>query len=122
MKPAVKRIYEEVEPDDGQRVLVDRIWPRGISRDRARLDAWLPEVAPSHELRKWFDHTPERWVGFQERYRAELVDNPHFDELKARGAAGPVTLLYSARDTERNQAVALAAILEDRTPGPHAAS
>jgi uncharacterized protein YeaO (DUF488 family) len=110
----VRRIYEVVEADDGKRVLVDRIWPRGVSRDRARLDVWMPEVAPSHELRKWFDHTPERWVEFQARYRAELVDNPHLDELEVLKAAGPVTLLYSARDTEYNQAVALAAVLEDR--------
>lgn len=111
---AVKRIYDVVEEDDGKRVLVDRIWPRGVSRDRARLDVWMPEVAPSHDLRKWFGHTPERWVEFQARYRAELLHSPHLDELAALTAAGPVTLLYSARDTERNQAVALAAILDDQ--------
>jgi uncharacterized protein YeaO (DUF488 family) len=109
----VKRIHEDVESADGQRILVDRLWPRGISRDRAELAAWMPEVAPSHELRRWFNHDPERWIEFQARYRTELVGSEHVDELEALIAAGPVTLLYSARDMEHNQAVALAAILED---------
>ncbi len=107
----VKRIYEPVESDDGQRVLVDRIWPRGISRDRAELDAWMPEVAPSTELRKWFGHDPARWDEFLTRYRSEIADNPHVDQLASLVAAGPLTLLYSARDTDHNQAVALASFL-----------
>ena len=106
-----KRIYEPVAPDDGQRVLVDRIWPRGISHERAALDAWIPDVAPSTELRRWFAHDPKRWRAFQTRYRAELDDNPHLEELRALGRRGTVTLLYGARDRERNQAVVLAAIL-----------
>ncbi len=110
----VKRIYEPVADDDGQRILVDRIWPRGISRARAALDAWMPDVAPSNELRKWFAHDPLRWEEFQSRYRAELANSPHVDELAALGAAAPLTLLYSARDTEHNQAVALASILDHR--------
>ena len=105
----VKRIYEPVEADDGQRVLVDRIWPRGISRARAALDAWMPEVAPSNQLRTWFAHDPERWEEFQARYRNELADNSHLAELAALRALAP---LYSARDTERNQAVVLRLILE----------
>ena len=117
----VKRIYEPVEADDGQRVLVDRIWPRGISRDRAELDAWMPEVAPSTELRKWFGHDPARWDEFLARYRSEFADNPHVDQLSSLVAAGPLTLLYSARDTENNQAVALASFLgqtRDDDPDP----
>ena len=109
----VKRIYEPVEADDGQRILVDRIWPRGISRARAALDAWMPDVAPSNELRKWFDHDPLRWEEFQSRYRSELIDNARVDELGALATTAPVTLLYSARDTEHNQAVALASILDN---------
>jgi uncharacterized protein YeaO (DUF488 family) len=110
----IKRIYEPVEADDGQRVLVDRIWPRGVSRDRAALDQWMPEVAPSNELRKWFAHDPLRWDGFQTRYGLELAGSPHLEELVALAEAAPLTLLYSARDTEHNQAVALASILESR--------
>ena len=115
----VKRIYEPVDDDDGQRVLVDRIWPRGLSRARAALDAWMPDVAPSNELRKWFAHDPERWDDFQVRYRSELADNPHVEDLAALAAGGSLTLLYSARDTERNQAVVLASILNGRDPRQH---
>jgi len=107
----VKRIYEPVDAEDGKRVLVDRIWPRGISRQRAALDAWMPEVAPSHELRTWFAHEPERWTEFQARYRTELAAGPHLDALAALADPGPLTLLYSARDTIHNQAVALATML-----------
>jgi uncharacterized protein YeaO (DUF488 family) len=110
----VKRIYEPIDADDGHRVLVDRMWPRGITRERAALDAWMPEVAPSTELRKWFGHDPERWPEFQARYRAELADNPRIAELAAIAARETLTLLYSARDTSHNQAVALAAILDRR--------
>lgn len=110
----VKRIYEPVEASDGQRILVDRIWPRGISRTRAELDAWMPDVAPSTELRKWFAHDPQRWEEFQARYRSELLDSPHVDDLAALQALGPVTLLYSARDVDRNQAVVLASVLDER--------
>jgi uncharacterized protein YeaO (DUF488 family) len=108
----VKRIYEAIDTDDGLRVLVDRMWPRGIARERAALDAWMPEVAPSTELRKWFAHDPERWPEFQARYQAELVNNPCIAELAAIAARETLTLLYSARDTNHNQAVALAGILD----------
>ncbi|HEX4532581.1 MAG TPA: DUF488 domain-containing protein [Acidimicrobiia bacterium] len=109
-----KRIYEPVAPDDGQRILVDRIWPRGISHERAALDAWIPDVAPSKELRQWFAHDPERWAAFQVRYRAELDGNPHLEELRALGRHGTVTLLYAARNREQNEAVVLAAMLNQR--------
>ena len=104
----IKRIYQAADPGDGTRVLVDRVWPRGMARDRAGIDAWLPDAGPSSELRKWFGHDPERWAEFRERYRAELADNAHVADLLALAAVEPLTLLYSARDTEHNQAVVLA--------------
>ena len=109
-----KRIYEPPAPDDGWRLLVDRVWPRGVSKERARLDGWLPEIAPSTALRKWFGHEPARWDEFRRRYEAELDGSPHVDAVLDRARAMPVTLLYSARDTEHNQAVALAAYLRSR--------
>jgi len=112
-----KRIYESAEARDGARVLVDRIWPRGISKERAALDAWCPEVAPSTELRKWFGHDARRWDAFQRRYEAELAGNERFDALVEDARERTVTLLYSARDTEHNQAVALAGFVERRLRG-----
>lgn len=110
-----KRIYEASDrPGDGRRILVDRIWPRGISKERADLDAWCPEVAPSTELRRWFGHDPRRWAEFLRRYEAELASSEPFGDLVAQAEHGDVTLLYSARDTEHNQAVALAGFLERR--------
>lgn len=109
-----KRIYDPSGPDDGRRILVDRIWPRGITKDRAGLDEWCREVAPSTALRTWFGHDASRWAEFLRRYEAELEGNEHFDELVEQVRAGSITLLYSARDTDHNQAVALAGFLEDR--------
>jgi uncharacterized protein YeaO (DUF488 family) len=108
----LKRAYEPAEPGDGRRVLVDRIWPRGVSKAEAHIDDWLKEVAPSTALRKWFGHKPERWTEFRKRYREELKDNPAALELRRIMAEGPVTLVYGAKDKERNQAVALAEYLE----------
>jgi uncharacterized protein YeaO (DUF488 family) len=102
-----KRIYDPAEKADGQRVLVDRIWPRGITKEKAALDFWLRDIAPSTELRKWFGHKPERWVEFDERFRKELVDNPALSELKAIAKKGTVTLVYAAKDTEHNNAMVL---------------
>ncbi len=109
-----KRIYESADPDDGWRVLVDRIWPRGISKERAALDAWWPEVAPSTELRKWFGHDPSRWAEFRRRYENELQGNDRFDELVAHARSQSITILFGARDTEHNQAVALVGLVERR--------
>ncbi len=109
----IKRIYEAPNPDDGTRVLVDRVWPRGVARATAALDDWLPDAGPSTELRKWFGHDPERWDEFRERYRAELADSPHVAELAAIADAQPLTLLYSARDTEHNQAIVLAEVVSE---------
>ncbi|WP_136621601.1 MULTISPECIES: DUF488 domain-containing protein [Mesorhizobium] len=106
---AVKRIYEPPAPDDGQRVLVDRIWPRGVSKEHAALALWLKDIAPSDELRKWFGHEPERWAEFQERYRVELDGNSGaVGELLGLLRHGKVTLLYGAHDEAHNNAVALA--------------
>ena len=108
----VKRIYEPAEPADGYRLLVDRLWPRGISKQRASLDAWMKEAGPSAELRRWFGHDVSRWLEFKRRYGAELDSRQDLmAEILALANAGPVTLLYSARDTDHNQAVALAEYL-----------
>jgi uncharacterized protein YeaO (DUF488 family) len=110
----LKRIYDPASSADGFRVLVDRLWPRGISKERATLDLWLRDVAPSDELRRWYAHDPERWPEFQRRYRQELAVNPAIQELRDLARSHPVvTLLFAARDSERNEAVALAALIED---------
>ncbi|GIV79016.1 DUF488 domain-containing protein [Litorilinea aerophila] len=109
----VKRVYEAPAADDGQRFLVDRLWPRGVKKDELRLDGWLKEVAPSDALRKWFGHDPARWEEFQQRYFAELEANPDaWQPLLTAARQGDVTLLYSARDEAHNNAVALKAFLE----------
>jgi uncharacterized protein YeaO (DUF488 family) len=111
----VKRIYDEADPGDGYRVLVDRMWPRGISRERARLDAWMRELAPSDELRRWFGHDPGRFDEFRSRYRDELAAQPaDVKELRKHAQAGPLTVLYAARDREHNNAVVLAEVLRRR--------
>jgi uncharacterized protein YeaO (DUF488 family) len=94
-------------------VLVDRLWPRGVAKADARLDLWLKMVAPSAALRRWFGHRPELWPEFRRRYRKELAANPALDELRRLVAAGPVTLVYGARDREHNDAVVLAQILRE---------
>jgi uncharacterized protein YeaO (DUF488 family) len=109
----VKRIYDGAEPGDGYRVLIDHIWPRGISRERAQLDEWARELAPSGELRKWFDHVPQRFEQFRARYRDELTDRrEQVEDLRRRARAGRVTLVYAARDGEHNNAVVLAELLD----------
>jgi len=111
-KLKLKRAYELAGPGDGLRVLVDRIWPRGVSKAEAHIDLWLKDVAPSTALRKWFGHKVERWEGFCERYGNELKANPAVEQLRQVMAKGPVTLVYGAKDTEHNQAVALAEYLQ----------
>ncbi|SNS65865.1 Uncharacterized conserved protein YeaO, DUF488 family [Sphingomonas laterariae] len=111
----IKRVYEPPAAEDGQRILVDRVWPRGVRRDDAALALWLKDIAPSTELRRWFGHDPARWAEFRRRYRAELDAMPSVvARLRDLAAAGDVTLLYGARDTAHNQAVALADYLADR--------
>lgn len=107
---AIKRVYEPPSPKDGTRILVDGLWPRGVSKARAALDGWNKDVAPSPALRKWFDHRPERFKEFTKRYRAELAHNPAVVELRA--FKGKVTLLYGARDPAINHAVVLAKVLK----------
>ena len=104
----IKRIYDKSERSDGVRLLVDRIWPRGVTRRDAALDDWLRELAPSSRLRRRFGHDPRRWSEFRTRYRAELRQHvPRLDALRRRAARERVTLLYGAKDTQRNQAVVL---------------
>lgn len=105
----IKRAYQPPEEEDGFRILVDRLWSRGVSKDKAKLDLWLKEVAPSNELRKWFGHDPEKWLEFQKRYSAELKDKKSFlSKIKdLEKEKGTVTLIYSAKDEEHNDAVVL---------------
>ena len=106
---SIKRVYEPPAASDGARVLVDRIWPRGMTREHAQLALWARDVAPSTELRKWFGHDPARWEEFRQRYRAELDANPGaVATLRGLLGQGDVTLLYAAHDREHNQAVVLA--------------
>ena len=108
MKPKIKRVYEQPDKADGTRILVDRLWPRGLTKDKARVDLWLKEIAPSTELRQWFHQDPSQWAEFKARYQAELKENDeHVALLKSEIEKGPVTLLYGARDEEQNQAVVL---------------
>ena len=112
MEIRIKRIYEPPEPGDGYRLLVDRLWPRGVSNESASLDAWMKEVAPSSELRRWFGHDASRWQEFKRRYAVELGTRQGLvAEILSRARERPVTLIYSARDRDRNQAVALAEYL-----------
>ena len=108
----LKRVYEQPDAADGQRVLVDRLWPRGLTKERARVDLWLKEIAPSTELRRWFGHDPAKWAEFKRRYRAELKQNKEqVALLEAEIKKGPVTLLYGAKDEQHNEAVVLLELL-----------
>lgn len=105
----LKRIYDEPETSDGFRILVDRLWPRGVTKERARLDLWLKDIAPSNELRKWFGHDPKRWAAFQKKYKTELLRNKKaIAELKQIAKKeGIVTLLYAAKDNDHNEAIVI---------------
>jgi len=112
----LKRVYAPPAADDGKRILVDRIWPRGLTKTEAALTLWLKDIAPSAALRKWFGHDPARWPEFQRRYRAELDANQEpVDRLRGLLRTGRATLLYSARDEEHNNALALADYVNERT-------
>ncbi len=109
----LKRIHDPVEDDDGARILVDRVWPRGVRKADARLDWWPRELAPSTELRKWFGHDPERWTEFRRAYRDELAQMPEtLSKLLEYCRQGPITLVFGARDREHNQAVVLREVLQ----------
>jgi uncharacterized protein YeaO (DUF488 family) len=117
MAVKLKRVYEHPERADGVRILVDRLWPRGLSKDNAALDEWLREIAPTDSLRKWFGHKEERWAEFQRRYRKELAKREKKEligRLRKISTVTTLTLLYASRDGDRNNAVALAKILEGR--------
>lgn len=121
MSISIKRVYEPAAKADGHRVLVDRLWPRGLTKEEVPLDEWLKELAPSTTLRKWFGHDPVRWDGFRHRYAAELdALSEHWRPLAERAAHHTVTLLYGARDEQHNQAVVLQAYLRNwlRSHGP----
>ena len=110
----VKRVYEEASEDDGLRILVDRLWPRGLSKEKARVDRWEKELAPTTELRHWFGRDAAKWLGFQNRYRAELRDQEKaLSRLRQDGDEGVATLLYAAKDEEHNNAVALKRYIEE---------
>lgn len=116
----LKRAYETVSPTDGTRLLVERLWPRGLSKDKLKLDGWIREVAPSTELRKWFGHDPAKWRQFRSRYFRELDARPEsWRSLVSLSRRGTVTLIYSSHDEEHNNAVALREYLQSKT-GPRA--
>jgi uncharacterized protein YeaO (DUF488 family) len=111
----LKRAYEPPTPGDGRRVLIDRLWPRGVSKERLALDEWMKDLAPSAELRRWFAHDPAKWLTFQRRYKRELAAHGDLIDLLARRAlTGCVTLVFSARDEAHNDAVVLAAAVRRR--------
>lgn len=115
IKIITKRIYDEPKSEDGFRILVDRLWPRGLSKEKAGIDLWLKEIAPSSELRKWFAHDPSRWEEFKKRYRSELKSREGekkalIEEIKKHGK---VSLLYAASDRDRNNAIILADVLDN---------
>ncbi len=115
MQVKIKRAYDPPTPDDGQRVLIDRLWPRGLKREDARLDEWLRDIAPSDDLRRWFGHDPARWEEFQTRYRHELADADHqaaLERLRELARQGPLTLVFAAKDAEHCNAQVLRAVLE----------
>ncbi len=112
----VKRVYDKPAKEDGRRVLVDRLWPRGMKKDAAKIDLWMREVAPSDALRKWFAHDPKKWPDFQKKYRAEMKNKEELlGELKRiEKAHGTLTLLFGAKDAEHNQAVVLTEVLKEK--------
>lgn len=114
-KIKIKRIYEASSNKDGYRILVDRIWPRGVSKGKAKIDCWKKEIAPSENLRKWFDHDPDRFWEFAKKYLIELEDKQEvLDEIARKAKKQNVTLLYSAKDTKHNHALVLQCVLEGR--------
>jgi uncharacterized protein YeaO (DUF488 family) len=109
----LKRVYLPPSPDDGARILVDRLWPRGLTRQRAAVDLWLKDIAPSTDLRKWFAHDPAKWPEFQKRYRAELRKNPApLKTLRQHAKVGAITLLFGAKDEAHNEARVLLSLLQ----------
>jgi len=112
----VKRVYEPAATADGRRVLIDRLWPRGMKKSDAKLDSWMKEVAPSTKLRLWYGHDSERFAEFRRRYAAELKGNPPLAELRKLGKGRVVTLLYGSRELKRNHAIVLQSLLQRKSP------
>ena len=113
MSIKIKRVYEQPDREDGERILVDRLWPRGLTKEKAAVDLWLKEIAPSTELRKWFGHDPEKWKSFRGRYETEIRHNDDLVKvLKDKAKRGTVTLVYGARDQKHNEALVLKQFLE----------
>ncbi len=108
----IKRVYDKASISDGKRILIDRLWPRGVKKSTANIDFWLKDVAPSDELRKWFDHDPEKWEEFKRRYEDELKSNKAFEELKKLVHENDVTLIYAAKDEKYNNAQVLLLLLK----------
>ncbi len=109
----IKRVYEKPEKEDGVRILVDRLWPRGLTKQEARVDLWLKDLGPSTELRKWFGHDPQKWKEFERKYRQELrTKRDLLEQIRVEAKKSNVTLLYGARDTEHNEALVLEDYLE----------
>jgi uncharacterized protein YeaO (DUF488 family) len=114
MKIKIKRVYEHPEKDDGLRILVDRLWPRGLTKKKASVDLWLKDIAPSTELRKWFAHDPDKWKRFRARYQTEIRNNHELIKvLKQKASEGTITLIYGARDQKHNEALVLKQFLEE---------
>jgi len=113
----LKRAYEPPSPNDGRRVLVERLWPRGLSKERAAIDLWLKDVAPSPELRRWYGHDHDKWPEFQRRYRDELrAREAELEQLRELARTGPLTFVFGSRDTEYNSAAVLREVVEGRPP------
>jgi uncharacterized protein YeaO (DUF488 family) len=113
MKIKIKRVYEQPDKKDGERILVDRLWPRGLTKEKAGVDLWLKEIAPSTELRKWFAHDPNKWKRFRGRYETEIRHNDDLIKvLKQKAREGTITLIYGARDEEHNEALVLKQFME----------
>jgi uncharacterized protein YeaO (DUF488 family) len=115
MTIALKRVYEEPAESDGTRILVDRLWPRGLTKEKAKVDVWLKEIAPSTELRKWFNHEPSKWPEFKRRYQAEISNNTEaLSLLQKHLASGKATIVYSAKDEQHNDAVVIKLYLDKK--------
>jgi uncharacterized protein YeaO (DUF488 family) len=109
----IKRVYDPVSADDGKRILVDRLWPRGINKDKAHIDEWLKDIAPSNELRKWYSHDPAKWAEFKKRYKKEIAEETErLKKIKAEARKQTVTLLFSSKELELNNAVALKEMID----------
>ncbi len=115
MTVLLKRAYAPPAAEDGMRVLVDRLWPRGLRKDEARIDVWMKDIAPSSALRRWFNHDPEKWQAFQQKYVKELEGSATLDELRRLAQRCRITLLFAARDEQHNNAVVLQSLLKGKT-------